>query len=189
MSLAQLNTTTAHEAGTVYHVEYHHPAKDERGRATFGENGQPIIERVEQLMNDGKPVELILVGPDSDRLSKAYFSGFNLEREAAFAKRPLTVEENAKINSARWCAAIIGWHNWPRSWVDNSGSDQPIPYSPENAKAMFANVGMSWLGERIDAVTGDRNRFLPGSSPSSTATPGMSSATPKAASPRRSPKP
>jgi hypothetical protein len=188
MSLADLNTTTAHQFGTVYHVEFHHPAKNPDGSLII-ENDKIKIERVEKLFNgDGKPVELTLLGPDSAQLSKAYFSGFNIEREAAFSKRAMTVEENAKINADRWCAAIVGWRNWPRSWVDNSGSDEPIEFSPENARKMFSNVGMAWLGERIDKVIGDRNRFLPPSSNDSTPTPGTSSKAPAPATHRRSPR-
>lgn len=185
MSLSDLNTTPIHERGIVHHVVFHHPKRDEIGNIVFVD-GAPQIDRSEALMNDGKPVELILAGPDSDRVSKGQLVSFDIQRRADFEERPVTTGESIDGNVTRWCAAVIGWNNLPRGWVDKSGKDDPIEHSDANARAMFVQTGMAWLGQQIDGVLAERNRFLPASSATSEPTPPTSSATPKVASRPRS---
>lgn len=196
MSLADLNTTPVHERGTTYHVVFRHPKRDKDGKIVFERSGgtddapefRVAIERTEKLFNAGKPVELILAGPDSDRVSKGQLKTFDIQRRAAFEERPTTTAESIEANVSRWCSAILGWNNLPRGWVDKSGKDDPIGYTDEHARAMFAQTGMAWLGEQIDEVLGERNRFLPLSSAGSEPTPVTSSDTPADEKLPRSPK-
>lgn len=194
MSLSDLNTTPTHERGIIHHVVFHHPKRNEVGNIVYERTGGtdddpvmcPVIDRTEQLFNDGKPVELIIAGPDSDRVAKGHALTFDIQRRAAFDERPVTISESIEGNVSRWSAAVIGWNNLPRGWVDKSGKDDPIDYSDAHAKAMFAQTGMAWLGQQIDGVLVERNRFLPVGSASSAPTPPTSSDTPKAASRPRS---
>lgn len=187
MSLSDLNTTPIHERGITHHVVFHHPKRDLIGTIVTDEDGNPITERTEALLNDGKPVELILAGPDSDRVAQGQTKTFDIQRRAAFDERPVTIAESIEGNVSRWCSAVIGWNNLPRGWVDKSGKDDPIEYSDANARAMFAQTGMAWLGQQVDGVLVERNRFLPLGSLNSEPTPRTSPATPRAAKPRRSP--
>lgn len=186
MSLSDLNTTPTHERGITHHVVFHHPKREADGSIAFNGDGTPIIERSEALMNDGRPVELIIAGPDSDRVAKGQSQTFDIQRRAAFEERPVTVSESIEGNVSRWCSAVIGWNNLPRGWVDRSGKDDPIDYSDANARAMFAQTGMAWLGQQIDGVLLERNRFLPASSGNSEPMPPTSSKSPAPAKPRRS---
>lgn len=171
MALSDLNTTPIHEKGITHHVVFHHPKRDEFGQIVYDDAGSPVLDHSEPLMNDGKPVEMILAGPDSDRVSAAQLVTFDVQRRAAFDERPVTTQESRDGNVARWCGALIGWNNWPRGWVDKSGSDDPIEYEAKHAQAMFAQVGMVWLGQQIDTVLLERNRFLPSGSTNSEPTP------------------
>jgi len=194
MSLSDLNTTPHHERGITHHVVFNHPKRNALGNIIFERTGgtdeepvmAPVLDRTEALFNDGKPVELILAGPDSDRVGKGQRVSFDIERRAAFEERPVTTAESVEANVARWCSAVLGWNNLPRGWVDKSGKDDPIAYSDENAKAMFAQTGMAWLGAQIDGVLMERNRFLPVSSASSEPTPPTSSKDQRPVSRRRS---
>ena len=186
MSLSDLNTTPIHERGIVHHVVFHHPKRGEDGRILYDDEGSPITDRTEPLFNDGKPVELIIAGPDSDRVAKGQSVTFDIQRRAAFDERPVTISESIEGNVSRRCAAIIGWNNLPRGWVDRSGKDDPINYSEANAKAMLDQTGMAWLGQQVDEVLAERNRFLPAGSANSGPTPPTSSDTQKAASRPRS---
>lgn len=186
MSLSDLNTTPTHERGIVHHVVFHHPKRSDDGRIVYNDEGSPITDRIEPLFNDGKPVELIIAGPDSDRVAKGQAATFDIQRRAAFDDRPVTISESIEGNVSRWCAAVIGWNNLPRGWVDKSGKDDPIDYSDAHAKAMFAQTGMAWLGQQIDGVLVERNRFLPEGSANSAPMQPTSSDTQKGASRPRS---
>lgn len=186
MSLSDLNTTPTHERGIVHHVVFHHPKRDANGNIVADGEGNPITEHSEPLFNDGKPVELLIAGPDSDRVSKGQLTTFDIQRRADFEDRPVTTAESIEGNLSRWCAAVIGWNNLPRGWVDKSGKDDPIDYSDAHARAMFGQTGMAWLGQQVDGVLVERNRFLPQSSSPSEPIPPTSSATRPAKGPRRS---
>jgi hypothetical protein len=186
MSLSDLNTTPTHDRGITHHVIFHHPKRDDLGQIVFDDNG-PVIDRSEALMNDGKPVELIIAGPDSDRVSMGQLISFDLQRRADFDERPITTQESIEGNLARWCSAVIGWNNLPRGWVDKSGKDEPIEYKAEHARAMFSQTGMTWLGAQVDGVLLERNRFLPQSSATSESTPKPSPKPQSASHPRSRP--
>lgn len=195
MSLSDLNTTPTHERGIIHHVVFHHPKRGEDGRIVYNDDGSPIIDRIEPLFNDGKPVEMIIAGPDSDRVAKGQALTFDIQRRAAFDERPVTISESIEGNVSRWSAAVIGWNNLPKGWVkgydpkdpkSKAEADTPIDYSDDHAKAMLAQIGMVWLGQQIDEVLKERNRFLPVGSANSAPTPPTSSDTQKAASRRRS---
>ena len=204
MSLAGLNTTPIHERGIVYHVEYDHLKRDAAGQAVYERTGGtdedpefgPVILRTEKLMNGDKPVELIIAGPDSDRVSLAQLATFDIQRRAAFDERPVSTQESRDSNVMRWAGAVIGWNNVPRGWVEAydpndpaqvATADDPIAYSDKNARAMFNQAGMTWLGQKVDKLLMERNRFLPSGSTNSEPSPPPSPKRPKLARPRSRP--
>jgi hypothetical protein len=176
MSLAKYNTKAAQDAGTAHHVFYSRLETDDDGTLKMV-NGKPVEIR-DLLYNrfnpadpakefpetdKSKPVELILRGPDSDEVAKAYRASFDLERRVAFEERPETTEESLENNIRRWKAAVA-------------------------AEAVFRNPVLSWIGAQIDEKLGDRARFLPPAATGSASTPKPSSGGRDHAARHRSPK-
>lgn len=204
MSLAGLNTTPIHEHGIVYHVEYDHLKRDAAGQPIYERSGGtdeepefgPVILKTEKLMNGGKPVQLIVAGPDSDRVALAQLATFDVQRRAAFEERPMSTQESRDCNVARWAGAVIGWSNLPQGWVNSynpndpeqvAAADNPIEYSLANARKMFNQAGMTWLGQKVDKLLLERNRFLPSGSTNSEPTPKPSRKLRSASRPRSRP--
>lgn len=207
MSLWTLNATPIHEHGIVHHVEFHHMKKNPDGSFVIEEDGldddgkpkyKTVLDHVEKLFNDGKPVELIIAGPDSNRVSMAQLSAFEVERRAKFEERETTPQEDRDVTIGRWCSAVIGWHNLPQAWVlgydpndpeSIASADNPIEYDDKgkNARLMFSQTAMTWLGQQVDKVLWERNRFLPQGSATSESTPKPSPKPQSASRPRSRP--
>jgi len=133
MDLSQLDTRAGAEAGFALRIL--HPISQE-------------------------PLDIVITvrGEDSD----AYQEGVQQilrQREAVLARtkeKDLSFEQKAAMTVDLLSVATMGWEGI--TW-----DGQPFPYSPENARKLYAHPGFKWLRQQVDAAIGDRANFLPGS--------------------------
>jgi len=106
-----------------------------------------------ELENDGKPLVIHVLGPDTDKMQR-------IER-AIQAKRLKAAQRNGRINLnveeieaetiERLATSITGWEN-----ISVGGA--ALPYSHDNARDLMRS--RVWMRDQIDEFYRDRGNFL-----------------------------
>jgi len=101
-------------------------------------------------------VRITLAGADSDIYQKFVNKAANKVRQRIKPGRPYTPpsqEEENERGIALLVACTLGWEG-----MIMNGKE--YPFTPENARVLYANPGYTWLRTQVDEFIGDRSNFL-----------------------------
>lgn len=112
------------------------------GEVMTDENGEPYY--VDALGEDSPEVRAIDRKHADNRADKLRKVG---------GKNPLASENLEREAAERLAVATIGWRLPP-----NDGEE--IPFTPANARAVYANDDLVWIAEQVAKAMRDRSRFL-----------------------------
>jgi hypothetical protein len=104
-------------------------------------------------LDDQTPVRITLVGMDSEQYRAAVRARTNKRIKAAAETSRSQVSAEMLENEGLdiLVACTLGWEG---IFV----KDAPLPFSPENAKTLYARL--PFLREQVDSFIGDRGNFL-----------------------------
>lgn len=102
---------------------------------------------------DGKEAFIELYSGDSD-VAKKHHRAVQRRRLAMKGRGKITPEELEAEHVEFLGALTCGWY-----LVDLSGAPISVPFSPENARDLYAEAALSWVREQVDEFTGDRGNF------------------------------
>lgn len=119
-------------------------------------------------------IRFILLGTDSAAYKKAVRDQQTRRIEAAKKNRgmaSLRTPDEAEAEALDiLVACTVGWE---RDVTDDEGTvtgvapeiernvGEFLPFTPENARMIYADSGYTWLREQVDREIGDRRNFLP----------------------------
>lgn len=105
-----------------------------------------------QLFNDDEtPMTIGILGADSDVAVKADNATSN--RRLAQGSRLKITAESLRSDRAAFLAKIT------TRWNITMGGEKP-PFSPEAARALYANPKLSFIKDKVEAAHEDRANFL-----------------------------
>lgn len=102
---------------------------------------------------EGKEAYIELYSGDSD-VAKKHHRAVQRRRLAMKGRGKITPEELEAEHVEFLGALTVGWY-----LVDLSGAPISVPFSPENARDLYAEAALSWVREQVDEFTGDRGNF------------------------------
>lgn len=106
----------------------------------------------EELVYDGKPVWISLLGPDSEKYKKENNKIINGRIKSNRKGGTITTEVIEQDNKKLVSMVITGWS-------DNFGIDgEPLTFSLENAKMLLD--AYPWIYDQLNDFLGDRGNFL-----------------------------
>lgn len=103
--------------------------------------------------NEGKEAFIELHSGDSD-VARKHHRAVQRRRLAMRGRGKITPEELEAEHVEFLSALTVGWY-----LVDLSGAPIAVPFSPENARDLYAEAALSWVREQVDEFTGDRGNF------------------------------
>jgi hypothetical protein len=107
--------------------------------------------------NDTKlGIKITVVGADSTIYRSFVNKQANAMRQKITPSRGFNmapIEKDQEQATDLLVACTLGWEG-----IDMDG--KKYPFSKENAKALYANPGFSWLREQVDKFIADRANFL-----------------------------
>lgn len=105
-----------------------------------------------ELEQDGKPIVLHVLGPDTDKMQRIEraIQSKRLKAAQRNGRINLTVEEIEAETIERLATSITGWDNVYRG-------GEAIPYSHENARDLMR---LAWMRDQVDEFYRDRGNFL-----------------------------
>jgi hypothetical protein len=101
-------------------------------------------------------IQITLAGADSDIYQKFVNKAANKVRQRIKPGRPYTPpsqEEENERGIALLVACTLGWEGMVMNGKE-------YPFTSENARALYANPGYTWLRTQVDEFIGDRSNFL-----------------------------
>lgn len=108
-----------------------------------------------ELISDGKPMTIFLVGAKSRQFRAAINNQARVE--SARRVKPLPSIEADELRSAKLLAhATTGWSNI--TWEDEEGNVIQLPYSHENAEMLYRE--RPWIREQVDSFVAHEKNFL-----------------------------
>lgn len=106
----------------------------------------------------GKQAFIDVWSADSETRRKFERASAN-RRLARRARAKITAEEIEAEQVALLVALTAGWH-----LVDLNGRAIEEPFTPDNARELYAEPAMAWLREQVDEFASDRANFAKASS-------------------------
>lgn len=142
MSLASLNIATTANRGAVMNVL--HPN-----------------DRTPLKQADGSEITITLLGRDSDEFIKADRAARKAIREALVRRTPYAPADEDRAADQTLAACTVAWSGIPAGWLEPGGtSEEPAPFSAENAAKLYGNPGVRWLREQVDEFIAARANFM-----------------------------
>lgn len=112
---------------------------------------------------NGEPVEIMVLGPESEKMRKhlARVNNRRLQAASRTGKVSMTAEQVEQEALDRAVAATADWRNITRNGM-------PVPFSPEEVRKLYSEV--RWLAGQVNDFFADEGNFL-GASQATTASP------------------
>lgn len=153
MGLAKLQTAEDANAGRYLHIE--HP--DNR-IPLYAFNTDPATGK--EVEDKTRPVRMLLRGQDSDAYIQAEHKARNRNVENMKKRVDYSAAEDDRLGSETLAACVVSWENIPMGWVDGTDSEEPAPFTYDNALKVFENKGVKWVRIQADDFIGKRANFL-----------------------------
>jgi hypothetical protein len=150
MSLAQLQTKAASNAGRPLHIE--HPVKRIPLYADTDESGDSPTKSA--------PVVFHLLGRDSKAFIQANQAARERTIEGMKKRVKYSAAEDDKLAASTLAACTAGWENVPMGWVNGTDDETPAPFSKENAEKLYDNEGVFWVRDQVNEFIDERANFL-----------------------------
>jgi hypothetical protein len=127
--------------------------------ASFKSNDEPqplvLVDPVTgaDLTHDGKPVTLMIIGPDHPKMRELdrKVGDRRLKQAGRTGRVDLTATGVEEETLERLATSIVGWDNLV-------AGGEPVPYSHEEARALITDYGV--FREQVAQFFGDRGNFL-----------------------------
>lgn len=116
---------------------------------------------------DGENITITLYGIDSDVYVKANNASRDQSVEELRRRAKFSSSADGYRGSKILAKCTIGWHGVPKTWLGGEQGDDEVPYSYDNALALYNNRGVKWLRDQVDEFIADRSNFLKASSSNS----------------------
>ena len=111
-------------------------------------SGAPMLD------DEGKPVTITLLGPNSDK-SKALLRTLNLRRAEMQSKGiKLTDEDFDRERFDFLCGVTVGWSF-------DTAAGQPFPFNPENVRKFWADTAHEWVSTYAWSYAQQDGNYLP----------------------------
>jgi hypothetical protein len=113
-----------------------------------------------QPLRDGEGREAYIDHYSADsEIARKHQRAVQRRRLAMRGRLKITPEELEAEATEVLAALTAGWY-----LVDLKGNPIDLPFTPENARELYASPAVSWLREQIDESAADRANFSRGSS-------------------------
>lgn len=109
---------------------------------------------------DGEEAFIELYSADSEA-ARRHNRAIQRRRLAMRGRGRITPEELEAEGVELLAALTTGWR-----LVTLSGKTLEVPFSPENARELYAAPSLAWIREQVDEFAADRSNFQQSSSPS-----------------------
>jgi hypothetical protein len=114
----------------------------------------------QQPLRDGEGREAYIDHYSRDsEITRKHERAINRRRLAMRGRLKITPEEIEAEATELLAALTAGWY-----LVDLTGNPIDLPFTPENARELYASPAVSWLREQLEESTADRANFSKGSS-------------------------
>lgn len=117
-------------------------------------------DRTPMKTEGGETVTITLLGQDSDVFIAATRAARNKQVENLTERVKFSAAEQDRQTAVTLAACTTGWSNIPKGWLTNEDDDTPLPFSRENAEALYEQPGVAWLRVEVDKFIGTRANFL-----------------------------
>ena len=116
------------------------------------------VTKVPLVDGTGKEAHIALFSSDSPQ-AQEHLRSLSRKRIASKNRTVLTIEEVERGQIDGLVKLTAGWY-----LVGLDGMALDVPFSPENARELYAEPAMAWLREQVEQFAADRENFLKASS-------------------------